>query len=230
MPKKIAFKSFPQETLQFLVELRANNSKKWFDAHRSEYEEFYVAPARVFVETIGAKMANVAPDLVAEPKINGSIRRINRDVRFSKDKRPYKDHLDISFWEGEKQGSASSLFFRISPDGVFVGAGCHACPQLLKPLRTAIADPDSGPTLAAVAKKLRRAGHELRGEHYKRMPRGFADDGPAAEFLLHDSIYAVTQNDADSACEPELVKTCVKIWKSLMPLHRWLIDSVEMGQ
>ena len=115
MPAKEDFTGFPDGTLKFLRGLRKNNTKTWFDAHRSDYDNFYVAPAKSFVEAIGVRLKRIAPAIVAEPIINGSIFRINRNVRFSNDKRPYKDHLDFSFWEGEKKGSSSALFFRVSP-------------------------------------------------------------------------------------------------------------------
>ena len=159
------FNGFPNGTLKFLRGIRKNNTKTWFDAHRSDYDNFYVAPAKEFVEAMGAKLSRLAPEIVAEPRINGSIFRINKDVRFSKDKRPYKDHLDFAFWQGEKKASSSSLFFRVSPDGVFVGAGFHqGCPEHQKALRAAVADEKSGQALGTVAKRLRKAGYELEGK------------------------------------------------------------------
>ena len=228
MAKKTAFPGFPNETLKFLRGIRKNNSKKWFDAHRSDYDDYFVAPAKQFVEAVGASITKIGPRIVAEPRINGSIFRINRDIRFSKDKRPYKDHLDFAFWEGDKKGSSSSLFFRISPDGIYIGAGFHSCPKTLKPFRAAAADPIAGKSLANVAKKIRKAGYKLEGEHYKRIPRGFTDDGPAAEFLLHDSLYVVTEDKAEEACSDKLLDVCLKNWKASMPLHNWLIDNVRL--
>ena len=181
MPKK--FEGFQQETLKFLLGIRKNNSKQWFDVHRAEYDEHFVGVAKDFVVAVGEKFKKVAPEVVADPRINGSIFRINRDIRFSKDKRPYKDHLDFAFWEGKKKESPSSLFFRLSPDGVFIGAGMHqACPAHLKSFRRAVADDKSGKALVSVAKKLRKAGYRLEGQHYKRYPKGFDADVSAAEF------------------------------------------------
>ena len=221
------FTGFPDGTLKFLRGIRRNNTKKWFDAHRSDYDSYYVKPAKQFVAAIGEKLTKVAPEIVAEPRINGSIFRINKDIRFSKDKRPYKDHLDFSFWEGDKKSSSSTLFFRVSPDGVYIGAGHHSCPQMLKRFRTAVADPDAGKELASIAKKLRKAGHELEGAHYKRMPRDFPDGGPAAEFLLNQGLYIVAEDKPEAACSPKIVEQCVNQWKATMPLHRWLIARVR---
>ncbi|MCA9174110.1 MAG: DUF2461 domain-containing protein [Planctomycetales bacterium] len=221
------FSGFPSGTLRFLRGLRRDNSKQWFDAHRADYDAFYVEAAKAFVVAVGAKLAKLSPEFVADPRINGSIFRINKDVRFSKDKRPYKDHLDFSFWEGGKKASSSALFFRVSPDGIYIGTGHHSCPEMLKRFREAVADPASGKELAAVARKLRKAGHKLEGEHYKRTPRGFADDGPAAEFLLHQGLYVVAEDAAEAACSPEIVDLCLQQWRETMPLHRWLTKHVR---
>jgi len=227
MPNTQNFKAFPNGTLKFLRGIRKNNTKTWFEAHRADYDDYYVAAGKQFVETIGPKLSKLSPQLVAEPRINGSIYRINRDVRFSKDKRPYKDHLDFTFWEGDKKTTASSLFFRVSPDGVFIGTGHHSCPHLLKALRGAVAGEDSGKRLAAVAKKLRKSGYELEGRHYKRPPRDLPADGPAAEFLLHNALYVVTEEKPAAASDPALIEVCLKHWKAAQPLHRWLIDHVH---
>ncbi|MCA9147730.1 MAG: DUF2461 domain-containing protein [Planctomycetales bacterium] len=226
MVKSLDFAGFPRETLAFLCGIRANNSKKWFESHRVDYENYFVQPAKQFVSAAAAKLGQLDPAIVAEPRINGSIFRINRDVRFSADKRPYKDHLDLLFWVGDKKSTASALFFRASPDMTCIGAGHYGCPQLLNHFRAAVADPDAGKELAAIAKKLRKAGYELKGEHYQRMPRNFPSDGPAAEFLLHQGLYIVVEESPDAACSAKLLDNCVKQWKAMLPLHRWLTTHV----
>jgi uncharacterized protein (TIGR02453 family) len=95
------FEGFPPEGLAFLAGLAEHNEKAWFDAHRAEYERGLLEPARDFVDAIGPELEAVHPGIHADPRVNGSIMRINRDTRFSKDKRPYKTHLDLWFWEGE---------------------------------------------------------------------------------------------------------------------------------
>lgn len=82
------FDGFGPDTVIFLSELSANNNKAWFDSHRSEYETSYIAPAKAFVGAVGAGLQAIAPGIHAEPKVNGSIFRINRDIRFSRDKTP----------------------------------------------------------------------------------------------------------------------------------------------
>lgn len=227
MAKKSTYPGFPKATLKFLRELRKDNTKTWFDAHRDQYDQYYVQAARDFVSAIEPKLKKMIPELVIEPRINGSIFRINRDIRFSKDKRPYKDHLDMTFWQGEKKTSSSHLFFRISPTRLYIGTGYHPNPKNLKQFRTAVANPQMGKELASIAKKLRKSGFELKGAHYKRSPRGFTDDGPAAEFLLHNCLHVVTEDKAGSACTPNIVKQCLDHWKATLPLHCWLTTFVR---
>lgn len=84
----MTFDGFPMETVRFLSELSSHNEKAWFNAHRAAYDQYWVEPAKAFVEVAGWALQELAP-VSYEPRINGSI---NRDVRFSKDERPYKDH------------------------------------------------------------------------------------------------------------------------------------------
>src|SRR5947208_986392 len=96
-----SFAGFPPAGLQFLAGLQANNNKTWFDANRADYDTGLIAPARQFVVDLGAKLREqVSPRIHAEPRTGGSLMRINRDTRFSKDKSPYKDYLGLWFWEG----------------------------------------------------------------------------------------------------------------------------------
>ena len=117
------FTGFPPQTLDFLTGLSANNSKDWFDAHRSDYDAYWVEPAKAFVEAAGEALVDLAPEIEAQPRVNGSIFRVNRDIRFSKDKRPYKDHRDFWFWEGQRKQAVSGFFMRITPDALGIGVG-----------------------------------------------------------------------------------------------------------
>lgn len=222
------FAGFPPKTLRFLRSIRSNNGKKWFDAHRADYETAYVEPAIAFVSALAVRLPKLAP-VVVDARINGSIRRINRDTRFSKDKQPYKDHLDFSFWEGERNNGMSSFFVRVSPDHFVVGAGFHGGDSnKLRAYRQAVADQTSGRALAGVAKKIRGKGYELGGVHFKRMPKGFEEGGPAAEFLLHNGLFAVHRGKPAQAQAKDVIDQVVGHCKTLLPLHRWLVDRTAL--
>ena len=112
--------ALPTATVEFLAELRAHNSREWFDAHRARYERDLLAPAKQLVTELAPLLERLAPGIRAEPRVLGSIFRINRDTRFSSDKRPYKDHLDFWFWHGDRARAVSGLFLRITPESVAV--------------------------------------------------------------------------------------------------------------
>jgi uncharacterized protein (TIGR02453 family) len=224
-----AFDGFPPETIEFLRELRDNNRKDWFDAHRADYEAFWVAPAKAFVVAAGTMLAELAPGIHAEPRVLGSIFRINRDTRFSRDPTPYKDHIDFWFWEGDRRRAVSGFFARLGPELVGVGAGCHAVdPARLTRFRQAVADPASGAELAGIARRLEATGYELGGATLKRPPAGFPADGPAGRFLLHKALFVHHDEPADERLHSEaILAACGRHWRALAPLHRWLTDNVQ---
>jgi uncharacterized protein (TIGR02453 family) len=225
----MAFSGFPDDTLPFLEDLRMHNSKEWFDANRARYDEAFIAAGKRFVEDMAPVLAKISPDIEAQPKVNGSIFRINRDTRFSKDKTPYKDHLDFWFWEGQRKGAVSGFFARVSPDEFGVGVGAHGLDKDgLAAFRSAVDDPSSGKALAEAAAKVEKAGFTLDGEHYKRVPKGFSDDGPAGRFILFAGLHTYTEHDPSILTDGAAVtKACRATWSKLAPIHRWLIDNVQ---
>lgn len=221
--------AFPRATTKFLRALRENNDRVWFEAHRDEYQAAYVEPAKAFVQAAAPALKRIAPGVHAEPRILGSIFRINRDTRFTKDKSPYKDHLDLWFWEGERRTARSGFFLRISPGFVGIGAGSHGFDkEALARFRAAVADPDSGAQLAAIAEELERDGFDIGGERYVRTPRGMDPDGRAARFLRHGVLFVHHDEPSKLASDGErLLPACVEVWSRLASLHRWLVDHVQ---
>ena len=224
-----AFTGFGPGTEEFLSGLSENNNKAWFDAHRAEYDEHYIAPAKAFVVAAGEALSRIAPNVSAEPKVNGSIFRINRDIRFSKDKTPYKDHLDMWFWEGaEKKAAVSGFFLRVRSDGIDIGVGSHGFDKdRLAVYREAVVDPTSGAALLSTVETLERAGHEVKGEHYKRTPRGYEAEGDVERLLHFNALWTGADDSPESLATPEFVDYCVEQWAAALPLHRWLTDTLQ---
>jgi uncharacterized protein (TIGR02453 family) len=226
----VSFDGFPEQTLLFLRELREHNDKGWFEAHREEYERFYVSPAKSFVVAAGEILAPVAPAIRAEPRILGSIFRINRDTRFGTDRRPYKDHIDFWFWEGERSQAVSGFFLRLSPDFVGLGAGSHGFDkEQLERFRRALTDRAAVSELPEIAARLEAAGYGLGGERYARLPRGYEEAPPAAaRWLRHAALFVHHDLPAAEALDgPGLLAGCRNHWSALAPLHRWLVDNVQ---
>jgi uncharacterized protein (TIGR02453 family) len=223
------FSTFPAETLQFLSGIARNNSKDWFEANRDLYEEGYVAPAREFVEAFGPRLRKISPTVKYEAKINGSIARINRDVRFSKDKRPYKDHLDLWFWHGEKRGwDRPGFFLRITPDRLFLGTGMHQFDgKMLNDFRAAVLAGDSGKALVAAIDEVKAAGpYDIGGVSRKTVPRGFDATHERAGFLLHEGLHAGVDLPCGAATKPGFSDVAYGHFAATWPISKWLLDEV----
>ncbi len=223
----MAFAGFGKETVRFLAELHAHNDKRWFDAHRDAYESAYLAPAQAFVAALAPKLGKVDRAVHAEPRVNGSILRINRDIRFSKDKTPYKDHLDLWFWSGDEKGwDSSGFFFRLTADKLLLGAGMHGfAPPVLARYRAAVLDEQRGEALVKIVKKLRAAGYNVGTESYKKVPAGVPADHPRAALLKHGGLHAGWEGKHPPALKSA---ACVDFvaghYKAIAPLHRWLLE------
>lgn len=223
--------SFPPASLEFLAGLREHNERAWFDAHRRAYERDLVEPAKEFVRAAAPVLERLAPGVRAEPRVLGSIFRINRDIRFSPDKRPYKDHLDLWFWHGERAQAASGLFLRLSPDEVWVGAGAHDLQrERLERYRAAVCDPAAGAELALIGRDLDDAGIGIAGSALRRPPSGFSPAPDAAPFLLHKALFSAVTEPAALATAPDFLDRVEQHWARLAPLHLWLVAHVQADQ
>lgn len=225
----VAFPGFPRETFAFLKGIAAHNEKAWFEAHRDLYETGYVAPARAFVMALGPRLREISPTVQFEPKVNGSLSRINRDIRFSKDKRPYKDHLGLWFWHGERRAwDTPGFWFGLTPGTAQLGAGIYGMPkELLDSFRHSVVHPRSGRALLAAVTAVKEAGdYEIGGKSRKLMPRGFETEPDRAEYLLYEGLTAGISLDSAAAMQPDLVDVCLKHFAATWPIVKWLLDEV----
>jgi uncharacterized protein (TIGR02453 family) len=223
-----SFDGFSHDLPRFLRLLARNNKEEWFDANRADYDDHYVEAAKGFVEAIGPGLKKLTPGLVAEPRINGAIMRINRDVRFSKDKTPYKTALHLIFTQAGRK-DMPGYYMRISEGelGLMAGMFGFSTEQLAK-YREAAADPRKGRALRATLEKATRAGPvEVGGETYKRVPKGFDPDHPNADLLRHKGLYLGSDEKLpDPLFDKRAVAYCSKRFSALQPLVRWLAKNV----
>ncbi len=221
------FTGFPPQTLRFLADLESHNHKAWFEAHRDDYQRFYVAPALAFVETLGPRLKPVSRTLNYAARINGSLFRVNRDVRFGQDKTPYKAHIDLWFWEGEQRGwDTPGLFLRLAPGRLTLGAGVHRFGKAaLAPYREAVLDKRRGPRLVRILDQITAAGpYAIGGETRNNVPRGYDAGHPRAELLKHDGLFAsLEQPPPPELAEAGFTDWCLAHYRALAPLHRWLL-------
>jgi uncharacterized protein (TIGR02453 family) len=227
------FAGFPREGLDFLAELGRVNTKEWFDAHRSVYQSALLEPAKAFVVALGEELhARVSPWIRAEPRVNGSILRINRDTRFSSDKRPYKDHLDLWLWEGEGPSrERPGYFMRLRPATATIGVGMHRFDRpVLEAYREAVREERTGRELEdAIARATDLPGAVVGGgDAYKRVPQGYTADHPRADLLRHGALYV--SGDWDLPAEVSTAGFAPWVAERLermAPVERWLTRVID---
>lgn len=223
-----SFEGFPDATFAFLAGVARHNDKGWFEAHRELYQAGYVAPARALVEALGPRLRKLSPTVRFAPKVNGSLSRINRDIRFSTDKSPYKTHLDLWFWHGEKRGwDCPGFYFRLTADQVWLGVGMHMMPRdMLTRFRDAIVDDKAGKALVAAIDRVEAAGYEVGEATRKRVPRGYPADHKRSRFLLYEGLHAGTVLPAEAAREADFADICLSHFRGCWPIGQWLLDEV----
>jgi uncharacterized protein (TIGR02453 family) len=227
MTVSTAFAGFPREGLEFLEGLAKDNTREYFDIHRDTYQSALLQPAKDFVVALGEELqARVAPGIRADPRINVSILRINRDTRFSSDKRPYKEHIDFWFWEGDAPSrERPGLFMRLRPATVTLGAGMHRFePPALAAYRAAVADESAGRALeSALSDATGLRGVSVGGRQYKRVPREFGADHPRADLLRHGALYVSGDWKLPrSVSGPAFVGWAAERLERVAPVERWL--------
>jgi len=220
--------TFTAETLRFFKQLAAHNNKEWFEAHRDDYENNVREPMRDLVEELDVRFARFAPEIGGDPK--RSMFRINRDIRFSKDKSPYKTNAGCWFQHrsaSRKVGSeaaegSAGFYFHLQPGKSFIGAGVWMPPRpQLNKLRSAIAEKPEGFVRMVQSLPKRFGGVSDEGA-LKRMPRGYSEDHPAAKWLKYQSFTtgrSLTDAQVTSTKLPALLE---REYEAMLPLVRWV--------
>ena len=217
------FSGFPKQGLTFLSQLKKNNNREWFNKHREDYEQNVRFPMQCLVASLAERMADESPEI--EFNATRSIFRIYRDVRFSKNKAPYKTNIAAVFPLRGKKGPIElpGLYVSIAPGEVFLGGGVYmpSGDQLKAYRRSMVERPDE--FLAVVESKTFRKGFgHIQGENLQRAPIGFPKDHPMLEHLRHKQFY-VGKAYKDAACmRPGFLETAATIYSRTMPLIQWL--------
>lgn len=222
--------SFLEVTLRFLSHLSKNNNREWFEANRDRFNSEFLEPAIQLVFDLGEKLIEISPDLHYIPKVDKSIFRLHRDVRFSKDKSPYKTNLGILLWEGPgKKLECSGYYFHLEPGNFFLGTGMYMFSnEQLKKYRNLVADYQTGKELSAIIKNiLKNKDFKLGGQTFKRVPKSFDPDYKYADLLLHNGIYTYYEtNNLSDLKDKNLIDFCFRKFKKQHQLHQWLVDNM----
>ncbi len=227
-----AFTHFRPAALTFLRGLKRHNSKPWFEANRPTYEHEVLGPLKLLAEELDVRFAKLAPEFVAPPK--RALFRIHRDVRFSKDKSPYKVHAalwvfhrDAGRGVGRDAHGGAGFYFHLEPGASLVAGGFWMPPRpLLTTLREQLIEHQrTFERLMKATTFTRRFGaltDDEPGVRLSRVPRGFAPEHPAAHWLRFNSFTASRALSDRDVTSPTLVDTIMKDYAALLPLVRWL--------
>ena len=215
---------FRPELFAFLAELKENNSKEWFQANKDRYLKDVQEPMLGFISAFAEPLHEISPQFVADPRPSGgSMFRIYRDVRFSRDKSPYKEHAAAQFRHREgRDVHAPGFYLHLEPGKVFMGSGLwHPAGPTLTAIRTAIVDDPKGWLTA-------REGLELGGESLKRGPKGIDPDHPMIEDLKRKDFVCFAESKQTDACRSGFLQRFSGMCRQSSSLMRFLTEAVGL--
>lgn len=211
----------------FLFELDKNNNREWFDVNKSRYQKHVVGPMLELIGTVDGALSQLSPALRAEPKVNGSLRRIYRDTRFSKDKTPYHTHVHLIFWTGAHPNRSPGVHVVFNADSFAFGAGHWGLDKdQLERMRAQIVL-DGAETVSAAVRAVAKHGVVLDPPALSRVPRGFDKTAEGAEWLRHKGLVV---KSGEMPFVPALEKLddaaqlIVGICDKMSPINRYLVD------
>ena len=220
------FPGFSPDARKFLRELAANNNRGWFAQNKARYEKSVREPLLELTHELGAGLERYSPGYLTDPK--KAVYRIYRDVRFARDKSPYKTHAAAVFaFRGVEKHAGAGYYFHFSADELLVGGGVYApgSAELLKIRRRIAADPEAlRAVVAAPAFAKRFAG--IEGDKLKRIPKGFPADHPAADLLVYKQFLAGAALPASMIESPEISRTITRHFQAIAPFIQYLNGAV----
>ena len=217
---------FHPDTFKFLKTLKSNNNKEWFDKNRPTYEkikkDFYG-----FVDELIIELRKFNPDI--EPlEAKNCVFRINRDIRFSKDKSPYKHHLAAVISRGGKKSHFAGYYFHIEPNGnTYIGGGVWRPEKdVLDKVRQEIDYNQKSFEKIILNKSFKSVFGTMNEDKMSTAPKNYAKDDPAIEWLKYKSyVFGVDMKDADAMSKTALVQV-VKTFKTLSPFIQFLNTAI----
>jgi uncharacterized protein (TIGR02453 family) len=224
------FGGFSRDFIRFFEELAANNDRDWFNDNKSRYLDTVVGPISEFIVEMAPRLKKISKHFTADPRPHGgSMFRIYRDTRFSKDKTPYKTHAGVQFRHSAgRDAHGPGFYVHLAPDEVFSGGGIwHPPNPVLNSIRDSMADNVRAWARIANAKKTREVGG-IRGEQLKRPPRGFDAEHIHIEDLKRKSLYIMTESDPNTMLGPEFVDRVTESFRRAAPLNRFVCDALEL--
>jgi uncharacterized protein (TIGR02453 family) len=225
------FQGFPKDLFTFFTELKKNNNREWFNANKSRYQDSVVTPMGDYIRNIAPLLLRISPHYRADPKPHGgSLFRIYRDTRFSKDKTPYKTHAACHFRHfAHSDAHAPGFYMHIEPGRVSFGGGIwRPAPKHLGLIREFIADNPSAWDKLSDSSAVRKLGG-IQGDQLKRPPRGYDADARHIEDLKRKSFYLMANADEELALSTDLVTESARVFRIAGKLNRFICDALELS-
>jgi uncharacterized protein (TIGR02453 family) len=226
----MADRYFTQQTFTFLTTLAANNNREWFEAHQQEYEDFVRTPALNFISDMSEELPAISKHFLAVPKkVGGSLMRVYRDTRFSKDKTPYKTNIGIQFRHAVgKDVHAPGYYLHVAPGECFIGVGLwHPEADALFKIRESIVRNDAA-WVAARDDKSFRKHFTLEGDSLANAPRGFAKDHPLVEDLKRKDFIGLAPLTAATVTSKNLLPQVAAHFREAAPYMRFLCKALDL--
>lgn len=220
---------FSMELFDFLNELRTTNSREWFQTNKDRYIRVLKEPALAFISDFAPMLATISPHFRSDPRpVGGSLFRIHRDVRFSKDKSPYKTHAGLHFrHEAGKSAHTPGFYLHLEPGGSFVGVGLwRPDGPTLKEIRDRIAEKPKA-WLQAVEGPEFTKSFTVHGERLKRPPRGFDPEHEMVEALKLKDITAFSPLSEDQVTESGFIENFANFCRQGSPLVKFICTALE---
>ena len=226
------FEGLPKDFFAFFRELKANNDRVWFADNKQRYRDSVQAPMSEFVSAMAPHLGKISKNFVCDPRPNGgSIFRIHRDVRFAKDKRPYKENAGCYFRHAAgKDVHAPGFYMHFAPGEVFFGGGSWMPDSdALGKIRAAVAAKPSAWKKIGADQAFNKAFGGVRGEGLSRPPRGFDPNHKLIEDIKRKSFYAMHDGDAKLALSPALIGEVAASFRAASPLVRFLCGALDVA-
>jgi len=217
------------DLFRFLEELKANNDRIWFKSNQARFEQTVREPLLAFIAAFEEPLANISPSMLAiAKKSGGSMFRIHRDTRFSKDKSPYKTWAAVQFrHEAGRDAHAPCYYLHLAPGDVFVGAGIwHPDRAALDAIRVLIDEKPAKWVKARDAVLL--AGWDLEGEALKRIPRGYAAEHPLADDLRRKDFIAVRRLSEQDVVQSGFLQRYTDLCREPIELMKFLTEALGL--
>lgn len=220
----------PPELFKFLGRLKRNNNREWFQKHKSEYEAVVRDPLLDFIRQIAPRLEAISPYFVADDRANGgSLFRIYRDTRFSKDKSPYKTWAAVQFrHEKGRDVHAPGFYLHMQPGSVYVGCGLwHPESKTLKAVRDAIVDKPADWKRVKANKTLNKY-FEFGGDSLKKPPRGYDPEHPLIDDLKRKDHVISSQMSEQDVVAPNFTTVYASRLRAAAPYMKFLTGAVGL--